>query len=428
MKLCVLVVKIIWMILIKMPNFIYKGRSIAGYPVEGIINADNKNLAATQLMEKGVTPTNISSQPLSGDEKDVFKMFMGKMREKKPGLDDLILFSRQSHTLLKAGLPIIRAFKGLAELSTNPLFTKTLNQLIRALESGLPLSSAMKAHPKVFPPIFTNMIRVGEDSGHLDEAFEQLSSYLQREKDTIGRIKEALRYPAMVLIVMAIAIIIVNLFVIPAFSKVFTSFNVELPLATQLLITTSDFMLNSWHFILTGMILSGIMIHSYINTKQGRYQWDYYRLKLPLIGDIILRATLARLMRALSISLASGVPILHTLHTIGLASGNAYITDKMNDISSGIERGDTLTRSSAASGIFPTLVIQMMAVGEESGNMDELMLEVAEFYDREIDFDIKGLSAAIEPILLIFIGALVLVLALGIFLPMWDLGAAAMGR
>ncbi|NOX09772.1 MAG: type II secretion system F family protein [Gammaproteobacteria bacterium] len=410
-----------------MPNFIYKGRNLSGHPVEGIINADNKDQVASQLINNGVTPIDITQQTMT-TQPDILKNLLAKMNEKEPGTDELILFSRQSYSLLKSGLPIVRAFKGLAELATNPVFAKSLNGVVDGLESGRPLSSAMSTYPKTFPAIFVNMIKVGEETGNLDEAFNQLSEYLQREKDTMNRIKDALRYPSMVFIAIFAALFIINIFVIPTFSDIFKAFDSELPLPTQILITISNFTLNFWPYILLGITLLFFSVRRYINSKQGRYQWDYYKLRLPIVGSIILRATLSRLMRAFSMAMSSGVPILQALNTIALSADNDYIAAKMRYIREGIERGDSLTRSATAANIFTPLVLQMMAVGEESGTVDQLMLEVADFYDREVDYELKGLSAAIEPILIVFIGGLVLMLALGIFLPMWDLGSAAMNH
>jgi len=286
----------------------------------------------------------------------------------------------------------------------------------------------MTAFPKIFSHLYVSMIQVGENTGRLDESFLQISEYLELEKGTRDRIKAALRYPVIVIVAIAAAIAVINLFVIPAFAKVYSGLNAELPWATKVLIATSNFTVANWPFILAGLIFIYAGIVMYIRTDNGRYKWDKYKLRLPIIGSIINRSLLARFSRSFAMATRAGVPLIQTMTVVSRAADNSYISERILDMRNGIERGDTLTRTAAATNLFTPLVLQMMSVGEETGAVDDLLQEVAEYYEREVDYDLKNLSAAIEPILIVAIGIMVFILALGVFLPMWDLAGAYNGR
>jgi len=405
-----------------MPAFAYKGRFADGKSAKGTIEAINTDTVASQLLSDGITPISIDEVK---KEVDAFKELQEKLLERKPSYDDLILFSRQMYTLMHAGVPIIRAITGLAQNTRNPLFARVLRDIGIELESGHELTSAMSKHKNVFSNLFISMIKVGETTGNLDEAFITLSSYLDREKEIKDRIKSAMRYPVTVILFILGAMTILNIYVIPQFENLFKNFKAELPLATRILIATSNFFVNYWPYMLFVIIASVIGIIRYVRTEQGKYQWDRYKLKIPLTGSIILRATLARFSRAFSMSTRAGVPLIQALNVVAMAVDNDFVAKKIVDIKTGIERGDTLTRTASNTNLFTPLVIQMLAVGEETGAVDELLEEVADFYEREVDYDLKKLSSAIEPIMIVVIGVMVLILAMGIFLPMWELAAVA---
>ncbi|MFV2060814.1 MAG: type II secretion system F family protein [Gammaproteobacteria bacterium] len=405
-----------------MPAFTYKGRFADGKSAHGTIDAISTDVVASQLLSDGITPISIEE---TQEQKDILKEIQRKYFERKPGYDDLILFSRQMYTLMHAGVPIIRAITGLSQNTRNPLFSRVLRDIGIDLESGHELTAAMSKHTRVFSNLFISMIKVGETTGNLDEAFLTLSGYLDREKDIKDRIKSALRYPVTVLTFIFGAVVILNIYVIPQFQNLFKNFKAELPLATRILITTSDFFVNYWPHMFIIFIVSIIGIIRYVHTKQGKFQWDRYKLKIPLTGSIILRATLARFSRAFSMSTRAGVPLIQALNVVSMAVDNNFVGSKVQEIKIGIERGDTLTRSTMNTKLFTPLVIQMLSVGEETGAVDELLEEVANFYEREVDYDLKKLSSAIEPVMIIVIGVMVLILAMGIFLPMWELAAVA---
>jgi MSHA biogenesis protein MshG len=411
-----------------MAVFAYRGRSANGDLEQGTLEADDSSGIADQLLRKGITPTEIK---LSGNviaAATTGVSLWQKLNEQKIDVVELMLFSRQMHTLLKAGVPIMRALAGLQESAQNPVMVATLQSLRENLDSGRELSSALRLHPKVFSSFYVSMVQVGEMTGMLDETFMRLYAHLEFEKQMNESIKSALRYPMFVMIAMAVAIVVVNIFVIPAFAKVFAGFHTELPLMTRILMGFSTFMVNYWALLLALLVAAVVGFRKYINTSDGRYNWDKYKLQIPIAGKIIFKSTLARFSRSLALAFKSGIPILQGLTVVAMVVDNAYMSKRIEEMRDGVERGESILRTAVASKIFNPTVLQMIAVGEETGDMDGLMFEIAGMYEREIEYDVKTLAQQIEPIMIVALGILVLILALGIFLPMWDLGKAAIHR
>jgi MSHA biogenesis protein MshG len=325
--------------------------------------------------------------------------------------------------LTRSGVPMMRSLQGLIESSQNPSLQEALRGVIENLEAGRDLSGAMAAYPDVFPNLMTRMVQVGENSGNLEQSFEQLADYLEFEKMTREQIKAAMRYPSFVIIAICIAMAILSLFVIPTFEKVFAGFGADLPLPTKIIMGISQFSVAYWPHILAALIATIFAVRRYLKTERGTLQWDRYKLKIPIVGSILLRSTLARFARSFSMGYGSGVPLVQALGFTARAIENAYLGGKLDEMRNHLERGETLTRSAASLEIFTPLVLQMLAVGEETGSVDTMLLEVAGFYEREVQYELKNLTSAIEPILIVVIGGMVLVLALGVFLPMWNLGS-----
>lgn len=406
-----------------MTGFAYKGRDVRGILLEGVVDAADSAAAADTLVSRGITPVEITEEQAKiGFQLDTKSWFERKVNE-----EDIMLFSRQMFTLMKAGVPILQALAGLKESTHQPTFAVVLGRIRDSLDSGRELSIALN-DSGVFSPFYISMIRVGEMTGQLDRIFLQLFEHLEFEKDMRAKIKAAIRYPTFVLIAMGAAISIINLFVIPSFAKVFNSFNAPLPLMTQILIGFSNFTINYWYIVLIILISSALGIRAYVKTTAGRLVWDRKKLSLPIVGDIIKKATLARFARSFSMSLASGLPATQAFSVVAQVVDNAYIADKLEGMRSGVERGESIIRTAINSQIFTPIVLQMIAVGEESGDVDGLLLEVADMYDREVKYEVDNLSARIEPLLIVCLAGLVLILALGVFLPMWDLGSTMLHR
>jgi MSHA biogenesis protein MshG len=332
------------------------------------------------------------------------------------------------YTLSKAGVPIMRALAGLQESATNPTLRAVIADLRVSLDAGRELSSAMRKHPDVFSTFYVSLVRVGETTGKLEETFNRLFGYLDFEREVRDRIKTALRYPTIVVMVISVAIAIVNFAVIPAFAKIFEANKVQLPLLTRVLVATSDAFLAYWPFVLAGIAFSIFGFVTYIRTEQGRYEWDRVKLRIPIIGGIVFKATLARFARGFSIATSSGVPIVQGLTVVAAVVDNSYLARRIEQMREGVERGESVLRTAVTTGVFTPVVLQMIAVGEETGELDDLLGEVADMYEQEVDYAVKNLSASIEPILTIFLGILVLILALGVFLPIWQMGSVMLKK
>jgi MSHA biogenesis protein MshG len=406
------------------PFFAYTGRNARGELVRGVLENSDSGAVADQLLTTGVSPIDIS--PASGPKELAGEGWLRRLSTERVTLEDMLLFSRQMYTLLKAGVPILKSLAALQESATRIGFANMLQDVRASLDSGRDLSSSMRRHPKVFGPFYISMVRVGELTGALEEVFLRLFNHIEFEREIKDQVAQALRYPIFVIVVMGVAVVIVNIFVIPAFARIFASFKAELPLMTRLLLGFSDFMVQYWPALLGIAAGAYIAFRVWVGTPAGRYRWDRMKLRIPIAGKIVLKATLARFARSLSIALKSGVPIVQALSVVEQVVDNAYVGQRIEQIRDGVERGESLLRTAVTTGVFTPVVLQMISVGEEAGELDELLSEVAEMYQREVEYELKTLSSQIEPILIVLLGALVLVLALGVFLPMWDLGRAAL--
>lgn len=404
-----------------MPLFQYKARGHRGDAIEGTMEAVSSDAVAAQLLESGMTPVDIAAARTGAST----EIRLGELFADKVTATDLIQFSRQMHSLTKAGVPMLSALHGLSQSTRNKTLATTIREVTASLEAGRDLATSFSEHPEIFSLFYVSMIRIGETTGQIDAIFLQLARYLERDKRTRDQIRAAMRYPSFVLIAISIAIAVINLFVIPAFAGVFAKFGSELPLATRVLVAISDFTVDYWPQVLMALLVAVFGFRHYVQTEQGRYRWDKFKLKLPLAGDIIYRATLARFARLFAMSTHAGVPLITALTVVAKALDNTYVEERILGMQTGIERGESITRTAAATGMFDALVMQMMTVGEETGSIDSLLAEVAEFYEAEVENDIDKLSARIEPILTVAIAGIVLVLALGVFLPMWNLAEVA---
>jgi MSHA biogenesis protein MshG len=412
-------------------NFAYSGRTGQG-AVNGVVEAASAGAAADLLLARGITPLTIQPTraalptPAAGAGKAGWDLNAWLQPQVQPV--DKLLFSRQLHTLLKSGVPILRALAGLQDAVVNQRMKQTLQEVRDSLGSGIELSMSMAKHPKVFDGFYVALVRVGEMTGRMDEVFLRLFHHLEFEMFMGQQVKSALRYPVFVIAAMLVAVGVINVMVIPAFATVFKNFGAELPLATRILVAGSEFTLAyGWLMALLG-IAGAWALRGWIATTDGRLTWDRLKLAVPLAGRIVRKATLARFARSFSLSLKSGVPIEQALTVVAATVDNTYMAQKIDGMRVSVEHGESILRAAVASGIFTPIVLQMIAVGEETGAVDELMDEVAELYTNDVQYELKTLAQQIEPILIVFLGVLVLVLALGVFLPVWDLGRVAFKR
>ncbi len=401
-----------------MTQYKYQGRAGRGQPVQGLIEAATQDAVAAQLVGRGITPIKIEEVSVGASYLRRLNDLIGSNKIRSV---DLVMFCRQMYTITKAGIPLTRGIRGLAASIRHEYLQEVLGDIADRLEAGSGLSAAMRHHPKAFNQLFVSMISVGESSGKLDEVFRQISFYIERDEETRKRIKAAMRYPSFVLAAIAIAIAVINILVIPEFANLFESFGAELPIVTRILIGFSDLFVN--HGLIILFIVFGAIggVVYYLKTEKGALAWGKNKMRLPVVGGLIMRASMARYARSFSLMLGAGVPITQALGLCSEAIDNPYLEKKILGIREGIERGDSLLRTHLQADMFTPLVLQMVAVGEESGQVENLLVEVAEFYEREVDYDLKTLTDRIEPILIVFMSGFVLILALGIFLPMWSL-------
>ncbi len=410
-----------------MPAFTYKARNAASELVEGALEGASAGAVADVLRGQGLVPVSIAEAQGRSAARGASGPGMSLFRARVSHVD-LLLFSRQMHTLLKSGVPILRALNGLQEAAINPELRRVIGEIRESLEGGRDLSQAMARHPRVFSPFYLSMVRVGEATGMLEDVFYRLFEHLEFERYMREQVKSALRYPMFVVAAMIAAIVIVNLFVIPAFAKVFAGFGAELPLMTRLLLGFSGFMLEFWPVLLAVGLGAVFGFRAWVGTASGRVAWDRFSLRIPIAGKILHKAALSRFARSFALGQRSGVPVMQALSNAAQTVDNVHVARRIEAMRESVERGESLLRAALGAGIFTPVVLQMVAVGEESGAVDDMMEEIGDMYRQEVEYELKTLGQQIEPILIVLLGILVLILALGIFLPMWDLGKVAIKR
>jgi MSHA biogenesis protein MshG len=402
-----------------MASYSYKGRSADGKLVHGTAPGDSIEQVAQRLLGTGVTPLDISEQGAVASNLDLEKLGR-KIGLGKVTTNDLVMFSRQMYTITRAGIPLLRGLRGLVSSTHNVQLRETLEDILESLEGGRDLASSFARHPEIFPKLYVSIISVGEATGTLDKSFQRLTEYLAQEKDMHDRVKGALRYPTIVVVTIVLAAMFLSTFVIPKFAPVFAQLKGELPLPTKILLGSSAVFRDYWMHAIGVVTLLVFGVRRWLRTADGRMKWDTFKLRMPILGKLMYEATLSRINRSMAISLSAGLPMTQTLAVIARSSGNAFMSERIQMLASNVERGESLHRASSASGLFSPLVLQMIAIGEETGALPELLDEAAGYYEREVDHALKNLSQSIEPILIVGVGGMVLILALGIFMPLWE--------
>ncbi|MCX5701189.1 MAG: type II secretion system F family protein [Candidatus Omnitrophica bacterium] len=397
-----------------MPNFKYSARDNFAKFVSGVIAAEDQDAAAKKLQEMGYFPLNISEahKDSSGE------LFQG-MRRVTP--QEVNAFTRQLYAVQKAALPILASLESIAQQTPNPYFKSVIESLIRDVRSGTSLSVAMAKFDRVFDGVYVSMIKAAETSGGMVEILGRLNDLLEKDIDTRSRISSATRYPMLAFFVLCAGFLIVVTFVIPRFANIYGQFHTALPLPTQILINISLIMRKFWYLIILGIAAIVFAFNRFISSVEGRLIWDNFKLKAPVFGPLMTMLTLSRFARITAILMKSGVPILEVLDLVSKATGNAVIARAIINIKESVRQGKGLSEPMKLSGLFPAAVVQMVYIGEQSGRVDELLVSVADYYDSESGYMIRNLTTYIEPILIFILSVMVLVMALAIFLPMWNL-------
>ena len=390
--------------------FEWEGKDKNGKLVRGEVRAGGEAVVSASLRRQGILITKVKKRRTSG----------GKAIKQK----DIAIFTRQLSTMMRAGVPLLQAFDIVARGTTNAKMTKLITDIRNDVETGTSLSSAFRKHPLYFDALYCNLVEAGEAGGILDTLLDRLAIYQEKTMAIKNKIKSALIYPVAVMVVAFVVLAIIMLFVIPVFEDVFKSFGADLPAPTLFVIGMSKIFVSYWWAIF-GFLGGGIyfFLESWKRSENMQRTMDRLMLKVPVFGDLVNKSSVARWTRTLSTMFAAGVPLVEALDSVGGASGNAVFKDATDQIQKDVSTGASLTASMQTTGVFPTMVIQMCAIGEESGSLDAMLGKAAEFYEDEVDEAVKGLSSLMEPFIIVILGVLIGGIVVSMYLPIFKLGA-----
>lgn len=401
-----------------MTNFAYKARDRYGVLAAGRMEADDSRTVAAQLAKQGFTPISIEIDEASSASLQMEKV-MAALQKVKP--EDIVVFTRQLASTLEAGVPLINSLDAVAEQIRNNRFRQVVLEAKKEIEGGSTFSDALDKHRDIFSALVINMIRAGEKAGILPQVLDRISNLLEKDIETSGKVKTATRYPLLVMIALVIAFFIMTIYVIPKFASFFAAFKTELPLPTRILMWTNEIMMGYWYWMIGVVFITAYVLKKYLDTEKGRLNWDRFILSTPVFGSLFSKIYLSRFGRMLAAMLNSGIPILEALTVTAATVENKVISHVIVDIRNDVAQGKSLTEPMRGSKVFPPISISMVAIGEKAGTLEKMLDKMADYFDREIDYTIENLTPLLEPILIFGLGMILLVFALGIFLPMWDL-------
>ena len=397
-----------------MPSYTYKARDKSGLVVSGTREAPNERVVADRLSDLGYYIISVSLEK----EAPEARLFT---RRKKVTTQNIVTFTRQLATMIRAGMTFTVSLDTLSQQTENPTLKEIVGKLKKEVEGGLAFSDALAKHPKVFSELYVNMIRAGEVGGVLEEILERLIFIAEREGETKSRLRAALTYPAAVVSVAVLVIGFLAVFVFPKFMGVFTASGITLPLPTRILLAVSSFVQSYWWIILGGILIIIFSCRGYSRIEGGRFIIDKIKLKIPIFGLLIKKIVVARFARILSTLHASGVPILNALEIVERTVGNVVVSRALENVRVSVREGESIAEPLRTSKVFPPMVVHMITVGEESGALDKMLTEVADTYDKEVDYALRNVTAALEPVLIVIMGIIVAFIALSLFLPYFDM-------
>ncbi|HEX5475781.1 MAG TPA: type II secretion system F family protein [Vicinamibacterales bacterium] len=404
-----------------MPTFAYSGRTRAGQTVTGERIADTMDAAIAALRREQIMVTRIDPAKAAKAEAKAKAKPAGGKKGKAAPAKSLAIFTRQFSVMIDAGLPLVQCLDILGKQEANKNFSEVILQVRSDVEGGAALADAMKKHPKTFDALFSNMIAAGEAGGILDTILKRLATYIEKNVKLKGQVKSAMIYPVAVVVIATVVVAAILWKVIPTFADLFAGLGAQLPLPTRVVIGMSNGLVSYGPLIVIGLGLIGYAIHKYYQTEKGRHQIDAIVLKLPIFGMIMRKIAVARFCRTLSTLLASGVPILDGLDITARTAGNAIVEDAIQKTRSGIERGETISGPLRETNVFPSMVVQMINVGETTGALDAMLGKIADFYEEEVDTAVAGLLTLMEPLMIAFLGGVVGGIVIAMYMPMFDL-------
>ena len=392
-------------------TYAYTAVDSSGRPVKGKMDADNQQHVLARLHEQGYHVTAVTEQ----------KKFAFVSRSKKVKLDVLVVFSRQLATMIDAGISIVKCLDILGNQLKDPVLKPVVNQTMRDVKNGISLTDALAKHGNVFSKLYINMIRAAELSGTLDEILDRLAGFLEYEMEVRTKIKSAMMYPVIVLIFSCLMVFTLMTFVLPKFKEIFDSMNVEMPIYTRMLFQASDLFKTFWYIPIIFVIGVVVFVKQTGKTKTGRYQINNLKLKVPIVGDIIQKMAISRFTRTFGTLVSSGVPMMRALEIVGETAGNAVIARGVQTAGESVREGQKISAPLETTGLFPTMVTHMIDVGEETGRLSDMLVKVSEFYEKEVDAAVKGLTSLIEPMLIVFMGVVVGFIAISVMGPIFKL-------
>ena len=390
--------------------FEWEGKDKNGKVVRGEMRAGGEAMVSASMRRQGILVTKVKKRRLSG----------GRSIKQK----DIAIFTRQLATMMRAGVPLIQSFDIVARGSTNPRMTRMLTDIRSDVETGTSLSAAFRKHPLYFDSLYCNLVEAGEAGGILEALLDRLAVYQEKTMAIKNKIRSAMIYPVAVLVVAFVVVAVIMIFVIPAFKDVFKSFGADLPAPTLVVIAMSEFFVKYWYLIF-GVLGGGVYVflESWKRSPRMQKVMDRMLLRAPVFGDLVMKSSVARWTRTLSTMFAAGVPLVEALDSVGGASGNAVYAEATEQIQKDVSTGSALTTSMQTTGVFPVMVIQMCAIGEESGSLDQMLGKAAEFFEDEVDEAVKGLSSLLEPFIIVILGTLIGGIVVAMYLPIFKLGA-----
>ena len=397
-----------------MAVFLWKGKNTRGEEQKGEMEAESIESVRAKLIRLRITPTQVKKKPK--DITEAIPFLQPKVKE-----TDIILFARQFSTMIDAGLPILQCLEILTSQQENPTFKKMLREIKESVESGATLAESLKKYPKNFDDLFTNMIAAGEAGGILDTILKRLSGYMEKAASLKAKVKGAMTYPIIVLIISIIVVAVIMMFVIPIFSQMFADFGATLPLPTRIVVALSDFIKNNILYIGIALVALVFAFKKFYGTSKGRDIMDAVMLKLPIFGILLRKVAVSRFSRTMGTMLASGVGILDALDIVARTAGNRVVERAIYSVRSAISEGRTMSDPLTESGVFPPMVCQMIGVGESTGALDAMMIKIADFYDEEVDQAVENLTTLIEPMMMVFLGGTIGGLAVSMYLPIFQM-------
>jgi type IV pilus assembly protein PilC len=398
-----------------MPVYSYTARDVDGQLVTGSTAAAHETIVRRELRENGLYVISLTEQV----EREGFAGWFARVRGVRLG--DLVVFSQQLATMVGAGLPILECLHELIDETESPPLRRALQQITRDIQAGATFSQALARHPKVFPELFVALVQAGEIGGVLEQSLDAIAESLDKEQELREKVKSAFVYPVVVLVVAAVVVAFMLVYIIPIFDRVYSQFHARLPAPTRMLIAVSNFMTDYWWLGLAGIVALVLGFRAFINTDAGGRIWDRVKLRIPLLGKLVRKIVVARFVRTLGILIGAGVPLLNALRTAAGVAANTEFKDAIAEVASEVTEGSSLSAPLRACGKFPNLVPRLVQVGEDSGNLDEMLLKVAHFFDRDIEYTVRRLTTLMEPILTVILGAIVGMIVVSLYMPIFTL-------